>query len=127
MPKNQHKRSLSELLMTQVLLTNPLTSLWGSLVNHLTHQFDLREQVEHLENCLILAEAQTETISSDDQWNFLAHLTGGLLLYSEPTVWQGTDNHGEQHWYVYDPKTGKVTAWETEEEVRTWLGSIYHC
>ena len=46
----------------------------------------------------------------------------------EPQVWQNFDRHGNSSgWQVFDPVTGRTTAFGSDLEVRLWLDQqFYH-
>lgn len=103
-----------------------------SLINLFTHQLSSTQQIEHLEQCLAIDSGDTDFAQADDsgQWweSAIAHLLPfpQLTASPEPEVWQTADRSGQTRWHVYDPRTGKITDWETEAEVRVWLEERLH-
>ncbi len=107
-------------------LIPPLSRLWRSFVNHLTHQFNAFEQLEHLEHCWSLDKIGDEILLPSKAWQFPAYLGGGLLLTSDPNIWNTVNDQSQSCWHIYDPRTGQIIHFDTEEEVRTWIENRYY-
>lgn len=116
----------------KILAALRLAWVGRSLINFFTHQLSSTQQIEHLEQCLALDSGDADCAQPDYslQWweSALAQLLPfpQLTASPEPEIWQSVDRSKRLWWHVYDPKTGKTTDWETEEEVRIWLEERIH-
>lgn len=48
-----------------------------------------------------------------------------MLRDAEPKVWQKRDRKGNFFFQVYDPRTGQVARFSSENEVRAWIEERY--
>lgn len=106
---------------TEFAVTKPFKWLWRSLINQVTPRYNSPKTVEHLKKCWILDGTEEDSFLIENLWHFPSYATGGLLLTSDPNIWQTTNERGQPRWHIYEPKTGKISHWDTEEAVRTWL------
>lgn len=62
--------------------------------------------------------------------NKLGHVWQSVLAIAagnqEPRVKQHSDRHGNPFWNVYDPVSGQLARFNSEEEVRLWLEQRYY-
>ncbi|NJN85960.1 MAG: hypothetical protein HC881_06160 [Leptolyngbyaceae cyanobacterium SL_7_1] len=48
-----------------------------------------------------------------------------LMTKNEPQISQTVDAKGQISWRIYDPRTGRSTTCESEQEVRVWLDNYF--
>jgi hypothetical protein len=51
--------------------------------------------------------------------------TEAIAVDTEPHVWK-TRDHGHIFWHAYDPNTGSLSDFTSENEVRVWLEERYY-
>lgn len=94
--------------------------------NRSVQKMPLKQQRQHLEQCLELEGTQTQTVKKNIWRTLWVVLNQPIFETSgwatnEPKIQQVSDQGGQVWWYVYDPQTGQSVYLESETEVLIWL------
>lgn len=108
-----------------------LVKVWGSIVRRKVEKLPPTIQIQHLERCWFRDGMEHASRSSGIWRSLWAALNRplfaqGVTAISEPEIRQVADHQGQVWWCAYDPRTGRRTYLESEEEVQIWLEQRFY-
>jgi hypothetical protein len=119
--------SVKEPQVSKSVIVAKLSEIKQTLTKRSMQKLSYERQIQHLEQCLELADTLTTDDKKPSIWRTLWVFLNQPIFESkgwttaEPKVERVSDQGGHVWWYVYDPQTRQTVYLESENEVLVWL------